>query len=182
MKAMLYGVELIKSLENEKALIRENQRNREKRIANWETDEDDCFISIRCDDRNSHLIDDKIQLIQDGGCHWFVEYQSTSGVHEKKHNWFENKFGGWSLRVELMDGTVVYTSADTEKGLAKKGLKKVLALRPAWYAFHSSQRGMMGVYSGEYVLFPSSVNYATGEDATVEPLEVKPFEFEKAVI
>ena len=174
---MLYGAELIKSLENEKARIQKNQLDRSQRIANWETDEDDCFISIRCDERASHLCDDKIRLIKDGGCHWFVEYQSTAGVHELKHCWFENKFGGYSLRVELVDGTVIYTSADTEKGLAKKGLKKVLALRPAWYAFHSSQRGMMGVYSGEYVLFPSDVNYATGENAPLAPLEVKPFEY-----
>lgn len=178
---MLYGAELIKSLEMQKARIREIQEDRAKRIANMETDEDDCFISIRCDDRNSSLIDDKIRLIKDGGCHWFVEYQSTSGVHEKKHNWFENKFGGWSLRVELMDGTVIYTSADTEKGLAKKGLKKVLALRPAWFAFHSSERGMMGVWSGSYVEFPSDVNYATGEPASREPVAVKPFVYEKAV-
>lgn len=178
---MLYGAELIKSLENEKARILEIQEDRSRRINNWETDEDDCFISIRCDERNLHLIDDKIRLLKNGGCHWFVEYQSTSGVHEKKHHWFENKFGGWSLRVELIDGTVIYTSADTEKGLAKKGLKKVLVLRPAWFAFHSSQSGMMGVYSGSYVEFPSDVNYATGEPAPVEPLEVKPYEFEKAV-
>ena len=181
MKGMLYGAELIKSLENEKARIRESQDERRKRIDAWETDEDDCFISIRCDERAYHLCNDKIRLIQAGGCHWFVEYQSVDGVPEKDHHWFTNKFGGMSCRVELADGRVIFTSADTEKGLAKKGLKKVLALRPAWYAFHSSARGMMGVYSGEYILFPSDVNYATGEYATVEPLEVKPYEYGKAV-
>ena len=179
MKSILYGAELITSLENEKAMLLKSREERRTRINDGWTDEDDCFISIRVEERGCSLCDRKIQLIRDGGCHWFMEYQSLDGVPEKSHNWFTNKFGGSSCRVELADGRVIFTSADTEKGLAKKGLKKVLALRPAWFAFHSSSRGMMGVYSGDYYFFPSDVNYATGEPASAEPLEVKPYEYGK---
>jgi hypothetical protein len=73
----------------------------------------------------------------------------------------------------MPDGSVVWTSACTKKGLAKKGLKMVECLRPAWYKFHSSCSGMLGVYSGSYILFPSDWNYATGEEAKDEPLDIR---------
>ena len=49
-------------------------------------------------------------------------------------------------------------TATTAKGLAKKGLKQVECLRPAWYKFSSSHSGMLGVYTGDYVPFPSDIN------------------------
>lgn len=48
--------------------------------------------------------------------------------------------------------------------------------RPAWFKFSSGNSGMLGVYTGEYVPFPSDVNYATGELATVEPVEIRDIE------
>ena len=78
----------------------------------------------------------------------------------------------------MPDGRVVWTTALTEKGLAKKGLKKVWCLRPAWFAFKSSSSGMLGVYSGSYVLFPSDYNYATGEVASNDPIQVKDWDWD----
>ena len=171
---MMYGAELIKKLEAEIELYRGALQRRAERIANWETDEDDCFISERCESRGIQVAQNKIALINDGGCAWFPEYATLDGQIVKA-TWCNTKYGS-SLRVEMPDGTVVWTTASTAKGLAKKGLKRVECLRPAWYAFSSPYGGMMGVYSGDYVLFPSDYNYATGEPAKAEPIEIRDVE------
>lgn len=168
---MLFGTELINKLESEIKLMQDALDRRAERIARWETDEDDCFISERCESRTIAVNRNKIALIKDGGCAWFVEYATLDGqiVNAK---WCNTKFG-CSLRAEMPDGSVVWTTADTAKGLAKKGLKKVTCKRPAWYSFKTPYGGMMGVYAGDYELFPSDWNYATGEEAKTEPIEVR---------
>ena len=168
---MKYGQELIEMLEKEIANYAEVMADRQRRIDAWQTDEDDCFISQCCDKRGIKLAKDKIALIKDGGCMWFPEYATLDGTLIKAR-WCNTKYG-YSLRAEMPDGSVVWTTADTKKGLAKKGIKKVMCKRPAWFAFHSSQGGMMGVYTGSYVPFPSDFNYATGEPASVEPVEIE---------
>lgn len=171
---MMYGAELIKKLEAEIKTLQEAMDRRAERIANWETDEDDCFISERCESRGVSVNQNKIALIKDGGCAWFSEYATLDGVVVKAH-WCNTKYG-YSLRAEMPDGSVVWTTATTAKGLAKKGLKMVECLRPAWYAYSSPYSGMMGVYCGDYTLFPSDYNYATGEPATSEPISVREVE------
>lgn len=168
---MKYGEELIKALEADIRANRAAIANRQERINAGLTDIDDCFISERCEQRAIQLAQDKIALIRDGGCAWFREYATLDGtlVNAK---WCNTRFGS-SLRVEMPDGSVVWTTATTAKGLAKRGLKAVECKRPAWFAFHSSHGGMLGVYTGSYVLFPSDTNYATGLFADVEPLEIR---------
>lgn len=168
---MKYGQELIEMLEKEIANCEEAMADRQRRIDAFQVDEDDCFISQRCDERRMNLAKDKIALIKDGGCMWFTEYATLDGTLIKAR-WCNTRYG-CSLRAEMPDGSVVWTTADTKKGLAKKGIKKVMCKRPAWFAFHSSQGGMMGVYTGSYVPFPSDFNYATGEPASVEPVEIE---------
>jgi hypothetical protein len=168
---MMYGAALITKLENEITTLQAAIDRRAERIANWETDEDDCFISERVESRGIQVAKNKIQLIKDGGCAWFTEYATLDGTVVKAR-WCDTKYG-YSLRAEMPDGKVVWTTAHTTKGLAKKGLKKVECKRPAWYAYKTPYGGMMGVYAGSYELFPSNFNYATGEDATVEPIEVR---------
>lgn len=168
---MVYGEELIAKLEREIQLMKDAMRNRIERINNCETDWDDCFISQRCEERGISNNEAKIALIRRGGCEWFQEYATLDGqlVNAK---WCNTTYG-YRLRVRMPDGSIVWTSATTDKGLAKKGLKKVECLRPAWFKFSSSGSGMFGVYTGSYVLFPSDVNYATGEDASADPIEVR---------
>lgn len=125
----------------------------------------------RCESRGIDTNNEKIALIKDGGCAWFTEYATLDGVLVKAR-WCDTKYGS-SLRAEMPDGSVVWTTALTDKGLARKGLKRVSCLRPAWFAFKSSAKGMLGVYTGSYVLFPSDYNYATGEAASDEPIEIK---------
>lgn len=172
---MKYGEELIKELRDEITRSREAIGRRVDHVMACDFDWDDCFVSQRFDERSISLAQDKIRLIEDGGCAWFTEYATLDGkVVEAR--WYDNKFGGCSLRAVMPDGTVVWTSAETAKGLAKKGLKRVKCLRPAWYAFHSNGSGMWGAYTGSYVLFPSDINYATGEEASPEPIAIEEVE------
>ena len=169
---MRYGKELIEQLEHEIDLMQAAISDRIDRINEGMTDWDDCFMSQRCEDRGIANNRDKIDLIKDGGCAWFVEYATLDGqlVDAK---WCNTTYG-YRLRVKMPDGQVVWTSADTKKGLAKRGLKRVECKRPAWFKFSSGGHGgMLGVYCGQYVLFPSDVNYATGEEASYDPIEVR---------
>lgn len=168
---MKYGQELIKALEQSMENTQRCMDDRNRRIANWQTDEEDCFISIRCDEREMRLCRDKIALIKDGGTAWFTEYATLDGQLVNAR-WCNTKYG-FRLRVEMPDGEVIWTGSGTKQGLAKRGLKMVECKRPAWYAFKSPFKGMYGVYCGSYELFPSDVNYATGEVAASDPIEVR---------
>ena len=171
---MRYGQELIKDLEREIETLQKSISRRWDRINEGMTDIDDCFISERCESRGIDTAKRKIALINDGGCAWFREYATLDGQLVNAR-WCRTQYGS-SLRVEMPDGKVVWTTARTAKGLAKKGIKRVMCKRPAWFKFSSGNSGMLGVYTGDYVLFPSDVNYATGEGAEVEPLEIKDVE------
>lgn len=168
---MKYGMELTAELEREIEETKKVIRDRASRIEAGMTDIDDCFVSQRCEERGINLCQDKIHLIQNGGCEWFTEYATTDGVLVDAR-WCDTRFGS-RLRVKMPDGSVIWTSASTKKGLAKYGIKRVRCLRPAWFTFRSAGRGMFGVYAGSYVTFPSSVNYATGEAAEDAPVEIK---------
>ena len=168
---MLYGNDLVASLEKEIVSLEQSLRSRADRINEGLTDMDDCFVSERCETRGIQNAKEKIALIKDGGCAWFCEFATLDGTLINAR-WCKTQYG-YSLRAEMPDGTVVWTTANTAKGLAKKGIKRVMCKRPAWYKFSTSNSGMLGVYTGTYVLFPSSVNYATGEDASDDPIEIK---------
>jgi hypothetical protein len=168
---MKYGNELIKELQDEIVLLKESISNRFDRINMGWTDMDDCFLSQRCEERGITNAEQKIALIKNGGCMWFSEYATLDGKLVNAH-WCKTKYG-YKLRAVMPDGSVVWTSADTAKGLAKKGLKRVECLRPAWYKFSSGASGLLGVYSGTYVPYPSDINYATGEPASSEPIEMR---------
>ena len=172
---MKYGTELIEKLNKEIENYKKSIDNRRDRIEAGMTDMDDCFVSQHFEERGIDLCERKINLIEGGGCLWFVEYATLDGQLVDAQ-WCNTKYGS-SLRVEMPDGSVVWTTASTEKGLAKKGLKRVECLRPAWFCFKGAGKGMFGAYAGQYVPFPSEVNYATGEPAGSEPIEVKPYEY-----
>lgn len=169
---MKYGKELVAQLEQEIETMQQAIRNRYDRIDAGLTDIDDCFISERCEDRGIRNNKDKIDLINNGGCLWFTEYATLDNTLVNAH-WCKTQYGS-SLRAEMPDGRVVWTTAQTKKGLAKKGLKMVECKRPAWFKFSSGGlSGLMGVYAGSYVPFPSDVNYATGEPAGTDPIEIR---------
>lgn len=176
---MKYGEELIRELEAEIERYENQMSRRWDRINNGETDQEDCFVSMRVEERGRDLAKDKIKLIQNGGFDWFVEYATLDDVLVNA-KWCQcRSFTGYGktskLRVEMPDGTVKWTQATTEKGLARIGIKRVLCKRPAWFRFSSGGSGMYGIYTGQYTTFPSDKNYATGEDASKEPVEMKDY-------
>lgn len=170
---MIYGEELIKKLEDEIKLMQDAISDRMDRIGKGMTDWEDCFMSQRCEERGIRNNQEKIDLIRRGGFGWFREYATLDGALVEAR-WCNTKYGT-SLRAVMPDGSVVWTSSNTKKGLAKKGLKAVQCKRPAWFAF-KGQGGMLGVYTGDYIEFPSDVNYATGEPAGSDPVEIKDIE------
>ena len=175
--ARRFGAELVSSLNDEVKTLRASIEDRYDRIFNGQTDMDDCFLSDKCESRAISLALEKINLIEkDNGCSWFIEYATLDGTLVKA-NWCNTKYGT-SLRVVMPDDSVVWVSysQNFDKSLAKKGLKRVECLRPAWFAFHSSGSGLLGVYSGSYDLFPSNFNYATGEEASDEPIAIRDIE------
>lgn len=168
---MKYGKDLIADLEKDIARFEEALKERDARISAGETYIDDCVVSVRVEEQAITLAKKKIELIKNGGCRWFREYATTDGkIVEAK--WVRTKYGP-SLRVVMPNGEIVWTTATTKKGLARKGLKPVDCLRPAWYRFRSSGSGIMGFYTGSYVEFPSATNYATGEEAPEEPIIIQ---------
>ena len=169
-----YGAALVAQLDEEITRMQNAMVNRMERINAGMTDIDDCFLSDRREERGIANNQDKIDLINNGGCMWFTEYATLDGTLVDAR-WCNTKFGS-SLRVKMPNGDVVWTTATTDKGLAKKGLKRVECKRPAWFKFSSGgASGLLGVYTGSYVPFPSDVNYATGEAATSEPIEVREY-------
>lgn len=158
---MKYGQDLIKDLEKDIETIKAIQSDRAQRIAAGETDVDDCFISMRHDEQSVSVCREKIRLLEKGGCEWFVEYATLDGTLVDA-KWCNTRFGG-KLRVKRPNGEVIWTTASTAKGLAKVGLKRVECLRPAWFAFKGSS----------FQIFPSDTNYATGETASAEPIEIR---------
>ena len=119
---MLFGADLIKSLEKENEMLMNSIDDRRKRIDDGWTDMDDCFISQRVEERGIRNNNDKIALIKSGGLHWFRELATADGIPVESR-WVETRFGS-TRRVEMPDGSVVWTSSLTDKGLARKGLKK----------------------------------------------------------
>ena len=168
---MLYGKELIEKLQNTINSNKETINNRFDRISDGSTDMDDCFVSQHFDEMAISEAEKKIKLINNGGAAWFNEYATLDGQLVNSAECITQY--GWTRRFEMPNGEVVFSSAHTAKGLAKKGLKEVRCLRPAWYEFKSCGTGMMGAYSGDYVLVPSDVNYATGEKASEEPIKIE---------
>lgn len=166
----IYGNELIKALENDIARLKEIGKSRWERINRGETDEDDCFMSMRAEETGISEASMKIDIIKNGGTEWFPEYSTLDGKLVNAR-WCDTRYGS-RLRVVMPNGNVVWTSAQTDKGLARIGIKKVLCKRPAWVCCKSSASGLLGAYMARPCVFPSNMNYCTGEPASKEPIEI----------
>ena len=169
-----YGQALIERLEAQRKTIEAQIENRRERIDRCQTDEDDCFISMKVDSDSLSQIGMKLHILRNGGTSWFVEYATLDDTIIEAR-WCNTKYGT-KLRAVMPNGEIIWTSSDTAKGLAKRGLKRVLCKRPAWVRFYASASGMMGVMTGSYGEFPSDVNYATGEPASTDPIEMRDYE------
>lgn len=153
--AQLFGEELRKSIEQEKATLQAAIDRRSERIANWETDEDDCFISQRVEESGIRNCDMRLNILDGDGCMDFEGWFDPEGK-EVYVRYVNTRFGG----AYVWNGIF----ASSEKALAKKtGLTRKTIRVPVWTKFSSPYGGMMGVYCGSYEVVRWHTNMVTGE-------------------
>lgn len=76
---MKKGQELITELENRITMLNKSQNERETRIANHETDEDDCFRSIYANKDKLNELKTKIEILKNGGTAIFEALADLDG-------------------------------------------------------------------------------------------------------
>lgn len=151
-----YGNELreqiLKARETTLACI----RNRQERINNWQTDEDDCFMSIRADEQALDKYAMELEILDgDGTQDWSVILDENG--EEVRTHWFKNKWNRYTIV-----GRGVFASS--EKALLKKtGWTKATKRVPVWVKFVSNGSGLCGVYTGSYEVVRWHTNMVTGE-------------------
>lgn len=153
--AKVYGEELKQQIIAQKERLQAAIDRRAERINNWETDEDDCFVSQRVEANGIRECDLQISILNGDGC---MDYEG----------WFDQD--GKEVRVRCVHTrygwAYVYNGvfASSEKALAKKtGLTRRTIRVPVWTKFSTPYGGMLGVYSGSYEMVRWHTNMVTGE-------------------
>ena len=133
--------------------------DRARRIAYCEVEATDCALSMMADRETLSLCERQLEILDAGGYAWLPDYRTLDG-EEVEWAWVDTRYGR-KLVVDMPDGSQVWTTACTAKGLAKRGIKRVRALVPAWARLRSNGSS---VASGCYVeTYPTQLNRATGE-------------------
>lgn len=163
-KKMKYGIELLEELKAELQRTKEVQADRFNRIAKWETDYDDCAVSIRMSEHTEATIEMKIDILNNGGVSEFETLCDLDGnvISEKL---ISGKYGPcWVVSDEYVSTYGQFVGDPMKEAtLTKNGLKRITVLRPAWVSFKANGGGMAGAYNGRPVIFRSETNYWTGE-------------------
>lgn len=156
------------------ARTREIIHSRAERIANCEVESSDCALSMMADRQMVALCEKQIELL-DGNCEaWFVGYSTLDGEIVDAR-WVDTRYGR-KLVADMPDGETVWTTADTEKGLAKRNLKKVMVKRTAWAKLQSNGSSLASGCS--VVVYPACLNRTTGEySEDIAVLEVAPYDY-----
>lgn len=132
--------------------------DRARRIADCEVEATDCALSIMADRETLSLCERQMEILDAGGFAWLPDYRTLDG-EEVEWAWVDTRYGR-KLVVDMPDGSTVWTTACTAKGLAKRGIKRVRALVPAWARLRSNGSS---IASGCYVeTYPAQLNRATG--------------------
>lgn len=143
MENKIFGKELVEKLESEIATLKcEN------------TDAADYHIAVQI-----AVAEARINLLKKGCVAWFTELMTLEG-DLCQSRWCDTRFGT-RLEVKKPDGQVIWTIAETKRGLEKRGLKSVQVKRVAWISD-----------TGHEV--PCDFNYWTGEEVKGDNiLEIK---------
>ena len=124
----VYGEELAKQIRESIARTRKVMEDRDRRIAKWETDEDDCFLSIRFDEEDIRKCQMQLDILNGDGCHDFNVVVDENGKVVRTH-WFKNQWGRYSIV-----GNGVFASS--MKALLKKtGWHEETRRYPVWVKF-----------------------------------------------
>lgn len=151
----VYGDELRKQIEMEKAHTIEIMQERAARISRMETDEDDCFMSQRIDQSALSEYDTQLHIL-DGDGMMEIDAVVDQDGNEIWVHWVHTRYGGaWVGRGVF---------ASSIKALLKKtGWKTETKRVPVWTKFVPSGSGLMGVYGGSYQEVRWHTNMKTGE-------------------
>lgn len=153
----LYGAELAESIKESIRHTEEIQKRRDERIANWETDEDDCFMSIRVEDQALANYRTQLEILATDGLMDYTAVVDENGKEVSVHC-FRNKWGGWSYV-----GNGIFAS--TKQALLKKtGWTEKTIRVPVWTKFVGGcGGGLCSVYTGRYEKVRWHTNMVTGE-------------------
>lgn len=154
---MKYGKELAESIRESIRHTEAIQMEREKRIADGWTDEDDCFMSIRVEEQALANYRMQLKILEGDGLMDYEAIFDESGKEVRTH-WFSNKWGG-----DTIVGNGVFASS--EKALLKKtGWTKKTIRVPVWTKFFGGcGGGLCSVYTGSYQQVRWHTNMVTGE-------------------
>ena len=153
--AKIYGEELKRAIMKQRETLQAAIDRRAERIANWETDEDDCFMSERVEQNGIRECDLQLDILSGDGCMDLDAWFDTDG-NEVRVRCVKTRYG-WAY---VWNGVF----ASSEKALAKKtGLTRKTIRVPIWTKFSTPYSGMMGAYCGSYEVVRWHTNMVTGE-------------------
>ena len=154
--AQVYGEELRQSILARKQRMVDAIDRRAERIANCETDMDDCFISQHVEEDAIHECDLQLAILAGDGCMDVEAFFDKDGREVRVHS-FVNRYGKYTV---VANG--VFASS-TKALLKKTGLVAKVIRVPAWTQFRTSGHGMAGVMSGRTEQVRWHTNMVTGE-------------------
>jgi len=149
--------EWISELESEIEAQKKSQAERQARIDSWQTDIDDCFVSIRMSDINQRLSEARLHIVQNNGLATFDAWFDQEGK-EVDVKWVKTKYNKYALV-----GRGIFASS--ERALTKKTgwvMKKIQA--PAWAKIVAGGSGMYGAFNSSVSIYRISENKITEVD------------------
>ena len=152
----VYGEELKKDIIKRRENLVAAIERRAQRIANWETDEDDCFMSQRVEEEGIRECNMQLDILgTDGTQEWDVILDGDG--NEVRTHWFTNKWGKLTIV-----GNGVFASSESAL-LKKTGWTKATIRVPVWTKFRANGSGLYGAYTGSYEIVRWHTNMVTGE-------------------
>ena len=151
----VFGTELAREIEKQKQRYIDAIEDRQRRINNWETDEDDCFMSQRVEERGIHECNMQLEILQGDGTMPFDAVKDQEG-NEVYVRWVQTRFGVACV------GRGVFASSI--KALCKKTGWHTEEIRvPVWTKLCSGWSGLYGAYTASVERVRWHTNMVTGE-------------------
>lgn len=153
--ARAYGKELRALIVAERERMEAAIESRAQRIANWETDEDDCFMSQRVEEQAIANCNKQLHILDGDGLMDFTAVFDENG-QEVYVKWVHTRYGGAYV------GRGIFASS--RKALLKKtGWHEEMIRVPVWTRFEAAGSGLYGAYAGSYEEVRWHTNMVTGE-------------------
>ena len=153
--AKVYGEELKKLILKQRETLQKAIDRRAERIANWETDEDDCFMSQRVEASAISECNMQLRILDGDGLMDYEAYFDKDG-NEVRVRYVNTRYGG----AYVWNGIF----ASSIRALLKKtGLTKKMIRVPVWTKYCTPYSGMLGAYCGSYETVRWHTNMVTGE-------------------